>query len=457
MKSTDTIAAISTSIGEGGIGIVRLSGKSAIQIIKKIFHPAKKNIFSPHTHTITYGVIFNSDTKETIDDVLVSVMLAPKSYTREDVVEINCHGGIIPLNEILKLVISCGARLAEPGEFTKRAFLNGRIDLVQAEAVIDIIRAKTNASMRQARFQLEGKISGEIDALRNILIELLSNLELSIDFIEDNIEIIPVGELEKNINKALEKIEKLLSTTDIGRLIKEGIRVAIIGRPNVGKSSLLNALLNEERAIVTHLPGTTRDVIEEMLSIKGIPAKIIDTAGIRKTTDEIEKIGIERTRKSIVQADIVLFVFDISENLHEEDIEIIKEIKNKKTIFVFNKIDKNHKLEINKLPQNIQQVRISAANNNGIEELKTHIYDLIIKEHIEIGTEVFINNLRHEIALKNAKSCLNRAIEGIKNKLSSEFIVSDIREATVHLGSIIGKTTTDDVLNQIFEKFCIGK
>ncbi|MBI4650433.1 tRNA uridine-5-carboxymethylaminomethyl(34) synthesis GTPase MnmE [Candidatus Desantisbacteria bacterium] len=466
---SDTIAAISTPPGEGGIGIVRLSGPDTLKITQKIFLPFKNNFINPRSHSLIYGNIISPESKEIIDEVLLSTMRAPYSYTREDVVEINCHGGLLPLTKILQLVLEHGARLAEPGEFTKRAFLNGRIDLAQAEAVIDIIRSKTEESMRHAAFQLQGKTSGEITLLRNLLIDLRSHLELSIDFIEDDLEIISKNKLLELLYQALEKIDKLLSSAKIGRILREGIKIAIIGRPNVGKSSLLNRLLNEERAIVTHIPGTTRDIIEETININGIPAAIIDTAGIRKTTDEVEKLGIERTRMSIHQADIVLLTLDVSEKLHEEDIEIIKEIKNKKTIYVLNKIDKIFNSE-SKSVQNfldliyeetfsreIPHIQISSLTGEGIENLKKLIYNLIINKRIDNKNDVFINNIRHEEALKKAGYSLLRAIEGVKSKLSPEFIASDVKEASENLGIITGKTFTEDILDNIFKNFCIGK
>ncbi|MBI5207453.1 MAG: tRNA uridine-5-carboxymethylaminomethyl(34) synthesis GTPase MnmE [Candidatus Firestonebacteria bacterium] len=457
MKLNDTITAISTPSGEGGIGIVRISGVKAINIIQKIFKPHKRDNFIPRTHTISYGMIINPETKESIDEVLVSIMLAPFSYTKEDVAEINCHGGIIPLNRILKLVILMGARLAEPGEFTKRAFLNGRIDLAQAEAVIDVIRAKTEKSLREAQYQLEGRISNEISYLRDILIDFLSRLELSVDFIEEDIEIVSYQEIHKSLVHILDKIEKLLKSVSMGKIIKEGIKIAIVGRPNVGKSSLLNSLLNEDRAIVTNFPGTTRDCLEEILEINGIPAVIIDTAGIRKTGDEIEQAGIERTRRCIKRADIVLLLFDISEPFHEEDLNMINEIKDKKVIFVLNKIDKKNIMKTDNLPALIPQIKISVLNDIDIDKLKNVIYNLIALKHIDTKEEVLINNLRHEEALKSANISLNRALLGIQNKLSPEFIAQDVKEAAFYLGSIIGKTYTEDILNNIFSNFCIGK
>ncbi len=460
MKQENTIAAISTPHGEGGIGIVRLSGQKAIQIIEKIFRPNKKN-FNLRSHSIIYGNIIIPSTNEIIDEVLVTIMKSPHSYTKEDVIEINCHGGFIVLKEILQLVLNYGARLAEPGEFTKRAFLNGRIDLTQAEAVIDIIRAKTDKSMHQAQKQLQGNISKEIASLRNLLIDITSGLELSVDFIEDDIEIISYNQIHNKLLQILEKIEKLIATFNTGKIIREGIKIAIIGKPNVGKSSLLNTLLNEERAIVTHVPGTTRDVIEEMLNIKGIPATIIDTAGIRKTTDIIEKIGIERTRKSILEANIVLLLLDISAPLQKEDLEIMKEIENKKTILVFNKLDKiadkENTFQIENTHLNLPAIKISAITKEGIENLKNIIYNSIINDHIEIDNEILINNIRHAEALNSAKNSLKRAYDGIQSKLSPEFIASDIREASSYLGNIMGKTFTDDILNYIFKNFCIGK
>ena len=460
MKNEDTICAISTPIGEGGIGIVRISGKDAILIADKIFFPKRnKKLSALPSHTIHYGEI-RDDSKEKIDEALVSIMKAPNTYTKEDVVEINCHGGAVPLKRVMELVIKNGARLAEPGEFTKRAFLNGRIDLSQAEAVIDIINSKTDDSLRLAVNQLSGILSKKVNAIREELISIIASVEASIDFVDEDIEFISRHEMGKRIKKAVDEIEALITTADEGRIYKEGIATAIIGRPNVGKSSLLNALLKEERAIVTPVPGTTRDVIEEWVNIKGVPLRILDTAGIRHTEDIVEIEGVKRSRDAIKSADLILLLIDGSVKLNEEDKSLIEEVGNKRLIVLLNKSDLLSlvkKSDIEKALPEKEIVSISALTGEGIDRLRSVIHGLLFKGRITAGERPIITNLRHKTALEKTKKALETLESSLKNEMSEEFLAVDLRGALNALGEITGETATEDILNRIFEEFCVGK
>ncbi len=455
----DTIAAISTPLGEGGIGIVRLSGQKSIEIADKIFR-GKEKPSNFITHTIHYGKIINPATFEVIDSVLLSIMRAPKSYTCEDIIEINAHGGIVPLNSILETVLSSGARLAEPGEFTKRAFLNGRIDLSQAEAVVELIRAKTDLSAKFALSQLTGNLYKEISNIRQQIISLLAELEASIDFYEEDIELLSVDEILDRLNKTKEKIEELIENAKYGKILQQGITTTIIGRPNVGKSSLLNALAGQPRAIVTHIPGTTRDAIEEMLDIEGIPLKVIDTAGLRHTVDIIEEEGVRRAREALTQADLVIFVMDGSENITSDDTKIMDELKDKETILIINKFDLPQLIEIDKIKKYLPEkpiINLSATQKIGLNELKKIIKEIFFAGKILLTDEFIITNLRHKEALKFALKNINTALHAIKNNLSFEFVAIDLRELLDNLGLIIGERVTEDILDEIFSKFCIGK
>lgn len=453
-----TIAAISTPVGEGGIGIVRLSGTDALNIVEKIFkNNKKKSLKELQTYTLHYGRIIEPETNEIIDEVVLSIMKSPKSYTREDVVEINCHGGIIPLKKTLELVIKLGARLAEPGEFTKRAFLNGRIDLAQAEAVVDIIKAKTDLALKMSMEQLKGGLSSKIENISNELKELLAFLEASIDFSEDDIEELSNEEKIKRIKKIIDELERLINSAEYGKIIKDGIKVVIAGKPNVGKSSLLNVLLKEDRAIVTSIPGTTRDSIEETILINEIPIKLIDTAGIRETENIIEIEGVKRSKNKLESADLILLVLEGSSCLDKEDFSILSEIKNKNTIVVINKIDLYQKIEAEKL-DSIKIVRISALKEIGIDELKKAIVSEVFAGNIPVTDGgIIVTNLRHKIALEDAMKFLMFCLKDLKGGLSEEFICISLRSALDSLGEIIGRITTEDILNIIFSKFCIGK
>ncbi len=461
IEINDTIAAISTPLGEGGIGIVRLSGPKAIDIIRKIFIPvSKKNISKSSGFTLHYGYIYEKKIK--IEEVLVSIMKAPKSYTREDVVEISGHGGILPLRKILELCLENGARIADPGEFTKRAFLNGRIDLVQAEAVSQIIRAKTDKALNCAINQLSGKLSEKIKRLKNELIDLLAYLEASLDYSDEDIEFLSSNEILKRVNRIQKNLSLLIATFNKGKIIQEGVKTSIVGKPNVGKSSLLNALLNTEKAIVTPIPGTTRDIIEDYVNIKGIPLNIMDTAGIRKVKNTVEKIGVERSKESIKKSDLILFIVDISQPLDKEDFfiyEFIKEnLDNKKLILIGNKVDLVQKVSDEKLKEmSSTYVKISATKEIGIDKLEEIVFSLFISGEIDLSSEVLVTSLRHKDALIKANQSLKRSIEAINNNHSEEFIALDLRCALNSLGEIIGEVATEDILDRVFSNFCVGK
>ncbi len=454
MFNEDTIAAISTSIGHSGIGIVRLSGINSIRITDKIFiSPKKKSLKKTPSHRIMYGHIINSN-KKIIDEVLVSVMRAPHTYTREDIVEINCHGGPVPLRRILELVLKAGARLAEPGEFTRRAFLNGRIDLAQAEAVLDVINAMTEQSRKAAIEQLGGGLSKKTGAIRKDLIKLTAFVEAYIDFPEEEIEPPSLKNMKKMALKIQNSLKKLVDSSQYGIILREGVKTAIIGRPNVGKSSLLNALLEQDRAIVTAVPGTTRDIIEDYLNIQGIPVKIMDTAGIRQVKNIAEKEGVKRSLRAIKDADLVLIVLDGSEDLHDTDRELIKKSKRENTILVINKTDLTQKIRLKESDR--QTVRVSALKGTGLNKLKERIVETSLKGKSLFSTGV-VTNTRHLYALEKALASINSFIEASAKKISPEFLSVELRDALDAIGEIIGITTSDDILNEVFSKFCIGK
>ncbi len=449
-QKEDTIVALATPPGIGAISIIRVSGPETFQKVDRIF-VGKKKITECSTHTIHYGKIVSTD-NEVIDDVLISVFRSPHSYTGEDSVEISTHGSQLIVEKIIALLISQDIRPAEPGEFTKRAFLNGKLDLAQAEAVADIINARTEASLRGARNQLDGLISQKIDSLRNKLINTSSLVELELDFAEEDIELLPIENILKNINDVESEINELLKTFSFGKVIRDGVNVALVGKPNVGKSSLLNYLLKEARAIVSDIPGTTRDIIREELFIDGILFKLYDTAGIRFTEDEIEKEGVLRSRKAIEEADIILFLNDVERGFDEDLIsEIIKLNSEDRILKVVNKID----LTNNKDPR--FDVGISAKTGEGIEELFKKLKEKAIGTNVYTEKTAIVSNIRHFNALKKAKEHLQNAKKSIFDKLTGEFIAVDLRNAENALSEIIGKITTDDILNNIFSKFCIGK
>ncbi|MCB2356633.1 tRNA uridine-5-carboxymethylaminomethyl(34) synthesis GTPase MnmE [Clostridium estertheticum] len=458
MKEFDTIAAISTSIGEGGISIIRISGDKAINIVDSIFvgnNNRKLNDFK--SYTMRYGHIIDKDGVR-LDEVIISYMKGPKSFTAEDTIEINCHGGVVGTNRILQEVIRSGARIAEPGEFTKRAFLNGRIDLSQAEAVMDIIRAKTELSMKSALMQSEGSISREIKNVRNKLLSVIAHIEVTVDYPEEDIEDVTANEVREEVTLIISEIDMLLSTADEGKILREGLSTVIVGKPNVGKSSLLNALVKEKRAIVTEVPGTTRDAIEEYISIEGIPVKIVDTAGIRETDDIVEKIGVETSKQKIDEADLVILMLDSSMDLSREDIEIIDYIKEKKYIVLLNKSDLGGKIDISEL-RNLKSkyiTEISIKTGFGLDDLKNNIKDLFFNG--EIKTEgVFVTNNRHKQSLIRAKENLESSLNALEYTSAIDLASIDIRNAWMNLGEITGEALDEDIIHKIFSEFCLGK
>ncbi len=458
---SDTIAAISTAIGEAGIGIVRLSGRDSIEIANRIFIGNKvKSLDEAENRKLTYGHIVDPETGQIIDEVLIAYMKEPYTYTRENVVEIYCHGGVISVKRILEAVLSCGARLAEPGEFTKRAFLNGRLDLAQSEAVIDLIRAKTDKSLQVSLSQLEGGLSKRIRDIRNMLLEMLAHINASIDFSEDDVEDMGYEELENKARLVKDEIEKLLRTADRGKILRDGLNTVILGKPNVGKSSLLNSILRENRAIVTNIPGTTRDIIEEYVNIDGIPLKIIDTAGIRNTEDIVEKIGVDKAKEMVNKADLIIAVFDISNELSDEDYEIIEIIKDKQAIVLLNKSDLPKKYDkdyFEKLLPDKTIIYTSILEDIGVDALEEEIKRLFYSGDIDIESDVVVTNMRHKNQLIKAKKNIEDGIEGILANVPLDCIEVDIKACWENLGEISGDTVGEDILDRIFSDFCIGK
>lgn len=455
----DTIAAISTPPGEGAISIVRMSGEEAVSIAQKVF--SGKDLTQAKSHTINYGHIVDPKTHEEIDEVMVSLMLAPKTFTREDVVEINCHGGIVATNRILQLLLVNGARLAEPGEFTKRAFLHGRIDLTQAESVMDLIRAKTDRSMKIALNQLDGNLSHLIDSLRKDILDVLAQVEVNIDYPEyDDVEEMTTKLLKEKAIEIKQRIEQLLKTASQGKIMREGLATALVGRPNVGKSSLLNHLLHEDKAIVTDVAGTTRDVIEEYVNVSGVPLKLIDTAGIRETDDKVEKIGVERSKKAIEQSDLVLLVLNAAESLTKEDLELIRLTNDKKRIIILNKTDLEEKLdrkELAEISENALVYATSILKNEGVEALEEAISKLFFNGIENSQSTVMVTNARHIALLKKAQNSLDSVLEGISSGMPVDLVQIDMTEAWNLLGEITGESYEDELLDQLFSQFCLGK
>ena len=453
-----TIAAISTSPGIGGIGIIRISGKDSFNIIDKIFKPKNKEK-EIKGYTIKYGNIVNPKNNEVIDEVLVSFFKEPKSYTTEDMCEINSHGGNIVMQQILEICLENGAQLAEAGEFTKRAFLNGRIDLVEAEAIIDIINAKTEKEKKASLKQLEGYLSKEINKIKKDILSVMADIEASIDYPEYDIEEVTNKKILDMLEDAKNKLVVLKNSFQNGKILKDGIKTVIIGKPNVGKSSLLNVILKEERAIVTEYEGTTRDTIEEYVTIEGIPLKIIDTAGIRKTENEVEKIGINKSIELTKDADLIIAIFDITKELTKDDKEILELIKDKNAIIVLNKTDlkqnENLTKEIKKINKNI--VKISALKNEGINELYKEISNLFNLNKINIEAENIVTNTRHKELIIKAIENIDKAIETINKNVPVDIIAIYIKEILEYLGKITGENVSEDIINEIFSKFCLGK
>lgn len=447
-----TIAAIATSIGSGGIGIIRISGEESLNIINKVFKPIKEGEIKPFTLKLGHIV---DENKNVVDQVLVSYFKAPKSYTGEDVCEINCHGGNIAVNRVLELVLQNGATLAEGGEFTKRAFLNGKLDLTQAEAVIDLINSKSEREGKASIKQLEGKLGIEIRGIKDEIISLLADIEANIDYPEyEDIEDVRREKIEEILEKQIKRIKQLEESFESGKILKNGIMTAIVGKPNVGKSSLLNMLLKEERAIVTEIAGTTRDTIEECVTIKGITLRLIDTAGIRETEDVVENIGVEKSKNALKNAELVLFLIDGSKGFLPEDKEILNEIGNKNHIILINKIDlENKNIEL----ENANIVRISAKTGEGILELEEKIEEMFNLKKLETENEFIVTNIRHKDLLNKARNGLKQAKETVISGLPIDMISINIKTAIESLGEILGESVSENVLNKIFEKFCVGK
>lgn len=464
----DTIAAISTPIGESGIGIIRVSGPKTLEITQKVFRDKNLNrtkIKNFLSHTVHYGFVIDPESGKKIDEVILILMKKPQTYTREDIVEFNCHGGILSLRKVLSTMINCGARMAEAGEFTKRAFLNGRIDLSQAEAVIDLIQAKTERSLSSSLAQLRGNLKEKIADLRQGLIRVSAEVEAPMDFPDQDIKEISPEKVEENINYILKEINFLIETMDYGKILKEGINTLIVGKTNVGKSSLFNTLLRENRAIVTHLPGTTRDSIEELINIKGITFKIIDTAGLKNPENIIEKISIKKMMKHLKEAKLILVMFDASVPLSLEDKEVIKEInseknENKKVIVIENKIDLSEKIDTKNLLSLLDvkdSIKMSLKEKVGIEELEEKLASAAIEGLVIPENGVVINNVRQLDQLNRAKQALEHALFGLKGKITYDFLTIDLKDALDFLGGITGDSVNDEIVNDIFSRFCIGK
>ena len=451
----ETICAIATSQGVGAIAIIRVSGDNAINIVNKIFKG--KDLTKVKSHTINYGHIMDKD--QEIDEVLVSVMKAPKTFTAEDTVEINTHGGISPTNKTLELLLENGCRLAEPGEFTKRAFLNGRIDLLEAEAVMDMINSKTEKQRKMAINQIGGKVSDLINSLRSDMVQIISNINVNIDYPEyDDVDIITDNILIPKITNLKQRIEKILKESINGKIIKDGIKTSIIGRPNVGKSSLLNALLEEDKAIVTDIAGTTRDIVEGQVVINGIILNMIDTAGIRETEDLVESIGVEKSKKMIDKSDLILLMLNNNEQLTADIKEIFEKIKEKNYIVIINKIDLEKKLDINSLDIDKDKIiKLSITENKGLEELKNKIIELFNIEAIETQDPTYLNNSRSISILKNCLSAINDVEEGLKNNMPIDMIELDIKNIWEELGKINGTSYEEELLDEMFSRFCLGK
>ncbi|WP_249872271.1 tRNA uridine-5-carboxymethylaminomethyl(34) synthesis GTPase MnmE [Oceanobacillus saliphilus] len=456
---TDTITAISTPIGEGAIAIVRLSGREAISMTAEIFKG--KDLTKVDSHTIHYGKIMEPQTNEIAEEVMVSVMRAPKTFTREDVVEINCHGGMVAVNRVLEIILSLGARLAEPGEFTKRAFLNGRIDLSQAEAVMDLIRAKTDKAMSVALKQMDGRLSGLIQRLRQDLLETVAHVEVNIDYPEyDDVEEMSHEMMRIKTKEVHAEIEELLSVAKQGKILREGLATAIIGRPNVGKSSLMNTLVQENKAIVTEIPGTTRDIIEEYVNVRGVPLKLVDTAGIRETEDIVERIGVERSRKVLKESDLILFVLNYNDGLTDEDLNLFEAVSGLEYIVIINKTDLDQKLDMDRVKElagNRPIVTTSLIEEEGVDELEKAIADTFFAGEIDTGDMTYVSNIRHIQLLKQSKQALEDAMEGIEIGMPMDIVQIDVTRTWEFLGEIIGDTASDSLIDQLFSQFCLGK
>lgn len=456
----DTITSISTPMGEGAIGIVRLSGPQAIEI-GDILYKGKKKLSEVETHTINYGHIIDPETNETVEEVMVSVLRAPKTFTREDIIEINCHGGILTINRILELTMTYGARMAEPGEYTKRAFLNGRIDLSQAEAVMDFIRSKTDRASKVAMNQIEGRLSDLIKKQRQSILEILAQVEVNIDYPEyDDVEDATTDFLLEQSKRIKEEINQLLETGAQGKIMREGLSTVIVGRPNVGKSSMLNNLIQDNKAIVTEVAGTTRDVLEEYVNVRGVPLRLVDTAGIRDTEDIVEKIGVERSRKALSEADLILFVLNNNESLTEDDQTLFEVIKNEDVIVIINKTDLEQRLDVSELREMIGDmplIQTSMLKQEGIDELEIQIKDLFFGGEVQNQDMTYVSNSRHISLLKQARQSIQDAIDAAESGIPMDMVQIDLTRTWEILGEIIGESASDELIDQLFSQFCLGK
>lgn len=456
---SDTIAAVSTALGEGGIAIIRVSGPQAISQVAPLFR-SRVPLTEAESHTVHYGHIVSPDNGEKLEEVLVTVMKGPRSFTTEDVVEISAHGGVISVRRVMDLLLQQEIRLAEPGEFTKRAFLGGRIDLSQAEAVIDLIRSKSDRAFSVALKQVSGSLSDRIHALRHTLIEMLAHIEVNIDYPEHDVESMTAEFIKDKSSEVMEGITKLLKTSNEGKILREGITTAIVGRPNVGKSSLLNALARDNKAIVTDIPGTTRDVIEEYITINNIPLKLLDTAGIRETMDVVEKIGVERSKAAVSDADLILLVLNANEELHEDELALMEQIHGRQCLVIMNKMDLPPKLDKDKLLSYFEEsniVPMSVLEEEGLDKLEDAISTLFFGGKLESGDLTYVSNVRHIALLKKAYKSLQDSYDAAEQYIPIDMIQIDVRLAWEQLGEIIGDTAADSLLDQIFSQFCLGK
>ena len=456
----DTITSISTPMGEGAIGIVRLSGPQAIEIGDTLYN-GKKKLAEVDTHTINYGHIVDPETNETVEEVMISVLRAPKTFTKEDIIEINCHGGILTINRILELTMTYGARMAEPGEYTKRAFLNGRIDLSQAEAVMDFIRSKTDRASKVAMNQIEGRLSDLIKGQRQSILEILAQVEVNIDYPEyDDVEDATTEFLLEQSKNIKEEINRLLETGTQGKIMREGLSTVIVGRPNVGKSSMLNNLIQDNKAIVTEVAGTTRDVLEEYVNVRGVPLRLVDTAGIRDTEDIVEKIGVERSRKALSEADLILFVLNNNEPLTEDDQTLYEVIKNEDVIVIINKTDLEQRLDMNEVKEMIGDmplIQTSMLKQEGIDELEIQIRDLFFGGEVQNQDMTYVSNSRHISLLKQARHSIQDAIDAAESGVPMDMVQIDLTRTWEILGEIIGESASDELIDQLFSQFCLGK
>ena len=456
----DTITSISTPMGEGAIGIVRLSGPEAVEIGDKLYK-GKKQLKDVPSHTINYGHIIDPETDEVVEEVMISVLRAPKTFTREDIIEINCHGGILTINRILELTMTHGARMAEPGEYTKRAFLNGRIDLSQAEAVMDFIRSKTDRASKVAMNQIEGRLSDLIKQQRQSILEILAQVEVNIDYPEyDDVEDATTEFLLAQSKKIKNEIDQLLETGTQGKIMREGLSTVIVGKPNVGKSSMLNNLIQDNKAIVTEVAGTTRDVLEEYVNVRGVPLRLVDTAGIRDTEDIVEKIGVERSRKALSEADLILFVLNNNEPLTEEDRTLYEVIKNEDAIVIVNKTDLERRLDIEEVKTMIGDtplIQTSMLKQEGVDELELQIRDLFFGGEVQNQDMTYVSNSRHISLLKQARQTIQDAIDAAEAGIPMDMVQIDLTRTWELLGEIIGESASDELINQLFSQFCLGK